>query len=47
MATYEGIDVSVHNGNIDFNKVKAAGKSFVMIRAGYGRYLKQKDACLE
>ena len=47
MATYEGIDVSVHNGNIDFNKVKADGKSFVMIRAGYGRYLKQKDQCFE
>ena len=47
MATYEGIDVSVHNDNIDFNKVKASGKSFVMIRAGYGRYLKQKDACFE
>lgn len=47
MATYEGIDVSVHNGNIDFNKVKAAGKSFVMIRAGYGRYMNQKDTCFE
>lgn len=47
MATYEGIDVSVHNGNIDFNKVKAAGKSFVLIRAGYGRYLKQKDVLFE
>lgn len=47
MATYEGIDVSQHNGSIDFNKVKAAGKSFVMIRAGYGRYLKQKDPLFE
>ena len=47
MTTYEGIDVSVHNGNIDFNKVKAAGKSFVLIRAGYGRYLKQKDVLFE
>ena len=28
----KGIDVSQHNGNIDFNKVKAAGYKFVIIR---------------
>ncbi len=33
---YEGIDVSVWQGEIDFPKVKAAGKKFVYIRAGYG-----------
>lgn len=34
-----GIDVSVHNGEIDWDKVKASGKvDFVMIRAGYGQY---------
>ena len=34
---YKGIDVSVWQGdNIDFNKVKAAGKNFVIIRAGCG-----------
>lgn len=33
-----GIDVSEHNGNIDWEKVKASGKvDFVMLRAGYGQ----------
>ena len=31
-----GIDVSVHQGNIDFNKVKASGVDFVILRIGYG-----------
>ena len=31
-----GIDVSKHQGNIDFAKVKNAGYSFVIIRAGIG-----------
>lgn len=31
------IDVSEHNGRIDFNKVKAFGINAVIIRAGYGR----------
>lgn len=30
-----GIDVSKWNGNIDWDKVKASGVEFVMIRAGY------------
>lgn len=34
--TFKGIDTSVHNGFVDFNKVKAAGYSFAMIRCGYG-----------
>ena len=34
---HNGIDVSVWQGpNIDFNKVKNAGKNFVIIRAGCG-----------
>lgn len=33
---YEGIDVSVYQGEIDFEKVKAAGKEVVYVRAGYG-----------
>ncbi|MDR0987653.1 MAG: glycoside hydrolase family 25 protein [Ruminococcus sp.] len=39
------IDVSHHNGNIDFAKVKAdsAGIDGVIIRAGFGRYVSQKD----
>lgn len=32
MAAIKGIDVSMHQGSIDFNKVKAAGYSFVIIR---------------
>ena len=39
---YKGIDVSVWQGNIDFNKVKAAGIDFVIIRAGYGNGNKDK-----
>ena len=32
-----GIDVSSHNGTIVWEKVKAAGCDFAMIRAGYGK----------
>lgn len=39
-----GIDVSHHNGNIDWSKVNA---DFVLIRAGYGRLAKQKDTKFE
>ena len=43
-----GIDVSKWQGyNIDFNKVKAAGKKFVLLRAGYGKYTSQKDPTFE
>lgn len=42
-----GIDVSQWQGNIDFNKVKAAGVDFVIIRAGYGRNISQKDPYFE
>lgn len=31
------IDISYHNGNIDFNKVKASGIDGVIVRAGYGK----------
>ena len=30
-----GIDLSHHNGSVDFNKVKAAGVKFVILRCGY------------
>lgn len=33
-----GIDVSKYQGNIDWNKVKAAGYSFAFIRVGYANY---------
>ena len=45
--TIHGIDVSKWQGNIDFNKVKAAGVDFVIICAGYGRYIDQKDPYFE
>ena len=47
MAEYKGIDVSEHNGEIDWKKVKAAGVQFAIIRAGYDRYDKQKDVRFE
>lgn len=38
MSNYKkGIDVSEHNGVIDWEKVKASGVEFAMIRAGYGK----------
>lgn len=43
-ATRQGIDIYSGTGAVDFAKVKAAGKSFVIIRGGYGRYLDQKDS---
>lgn len=43
----KGIDVSVHNGNIDWGKVKADGIDFAILRAGYGRLVSQKDERFE
>ena len=37
------IDVSVWQGDIDFNKVRQSGVDYVIIRAGYGRELYQMD----
>ena len=42
-----GIDVSHHQGTIDWKKVKKAGVDFAMIRAGYGKTEAQKDAMFE
>ena len=39
----KGIDVSKHQGKIDWQKVAKAGIDFVMIRAGYGKYKAQED----
>lgn len=39
----KGIDVSEHNGTIDWKKVKAAGVDFAIIRAGYGKLAAQID----
>ncbi len=44
----QGCDFSQWQGyNIDFNKVKAAGINFVILRAGYGKYISQKDPTFE
>ncbi len=43
----KGIDVSKHQGKIDFKAVRANGIDFVIIRAGFGRYIKQKDPYFE
>ena len=42
-AIFEGVDVSVYKGNIDWNKAKADGIEFAIMRAGYGKYVSQKD----
>ncbi|MDO4945132.1 MAG: glycoside hydrolase family 25 protein [Ruminococcus sp.] len=47
MAAIKGIDISQYQTNVDFKKVKSAGYSYVIIRAGYGRYSKQKDPQFE
>lgn len=39
----KGIDISAHNGDVDMDKVKAAGYTFVMIRLGYGDDLTSQD----
>jgi len=38
-----GIDVSKHNGKIDWEKVKQAGIDFAIIRVGYGQDLEEQD----
>lgn len=48
--TYNGVDLSVHNGTADFAKVKASGYSFAILREGYGdevSYPSQKDSRFE
>ncbi|MDO5148135.1 MAG: glycoside hydrolase family 25 protein [Oscillospiraceae bacterium] len=50
IAEQTGIDISVHNGRVDFQKVKSAGIDFVMIREGYGNdkaYKYQVDELFE
>ena len=43
----KGIDVSEHQGVIDWTKVAKDGVQFAIIRAGYGRELSQKDKQFE
>lgn len=43
-----GIDVSEHQGLIDWNKVKSSGKvDFAILRAGYGKEISQVDRQFE
>lgn len=42
-----GIDVSRYQSNVNYQAVKASGRDFMMIRAGYGMYLNQKDPLFE
>lgn len=42
-ATKKGIDVSEHNGRIDWQKVKNDGIDFAIIRCGYGQDIKSQD----
>lgn len=42
-----GIDVSEHNGYVDYGFIKNSGIDFVIIRAGYGRYPEQVDKFFE
>ena len=43
----KGIDVSKYQPNVDFAKVRAAGYSFVILKAGHGKYATQIDSCFE
>lgn len=38
MSNMIGIDVSEHNGYLDWQSIKAAGIQFAILRGGYGRY---------
>ena len=39
----KGIDVSRHNGTVDWAKADASGIDFALVRAGYGNDISQKD----
>ena len=45
MSNIYGIDVSEHNGTLDWNRIKASGIRFAIIRSGYG--VTHKDMQLE
>lgn len=42
-----GIDVSYHQGKIDWSAVRQAGIGFAILRAGYGSAAAQKDKCFD
>lgn len=39
----KGVDISQHNGDVDFGRVKSTGIEFVILRAGYGKCISQID----
>ena len=44
----KGIDISKHNGSIDWQKVRNSGSvDFAVLRAGYGKLISQKDQQFE
>lgn len=49
---YMGIDISVHNGNVNVKRVRDAGYKRIIIRAGYGknnvdqRFISNAEACV-
>lgn len=47
MASISCVDVSCWQSNVDYNKIKAAGITSVIIRAGFGREISQKDTMFE
>ena len=47
MAEYKILDVSCHNGIVDFTQVKKAGYTGVILRAGFGKSITQKDKCFD
>jgi GH25 family lysozyme M1 (1,4-beta-N-acetylmuramidase) len=45
---YHGIDISAWQKGADFSKIAEDPQvDFVILRAGYGKYLKQKDECFD
>ena len=47
MSILKGIDVSKYQGQVDWEKVKADGIEFAILRAGYGMYENQIDPTFE
>jgi len=43
----KGIDISKHQGKIDWGKVKEDGIEFAILRAGYGNNISQEDQCFD
>ena len=44
---YAGVDVSVHNGTVDWQRLKNQGIEFAILRVGYGQNANQKDSTFE